>query len=742
MPAPEEEVQVLLQKYKSKLKDQLDVSPETITKTTWSREYKQFKKEYIPRRLSIYEKLCNISEKLLKVAPGKKKAAELQELIDVAHLEITPTGVSSFAILGPIVIILLGSLISFAIFQSMFFVLFFLIAGMISLTGFAKIPGYVANNWRMKASNQMVLCLFYVVTFMRHTSNLEAALKFAAEHLDPPLALDMKKVIWNVETEKYDSIKESLDAYLETWRKWNPEFVESFHLVESSLYEASEDRRLEMLDKALDVILSETYEKMLHYAHNLKSPITMLHMLGVILPILGLVILPLVVNFMGEVQWFHIATLYNIALPVGVYFLGKSVLSKRPSGYGDTDISDSNPAVKKLTKGVNVGGIPLPFSPRTVCVILGIFLLVLGLSPIFLNKIDCNFDYVVDDDGFHEVVSETLICDGVDVSAARFALLEYRISSAQEGPMVGEVIGPYGLGASLLAVCIILAFSLSSGLYYNLKTKNIMKIREQSKKLELEFASALFQLGNRLGDGLPAEMAFEKVANSMQDSVSGRFFSVVNSNIKRLGMSVKDALFNPKSGAVVFFPSRLIESSMKVLIESVKKGPKIAAQALTNISRYIKEMHKVNERLKDLMADVISSMKSQIKFLTPAISGIVIGITSMVTLILGKLSSQLTKMASAGTADAAQMNMANLFGDGIPTYYFQIVVGLYVVQIVYILTILANGIENGADKLNERFELGRNLTKSVLFYVLISAAVMIIFNMVALQVMSSTLAGA
>ncbi|MBW2977666.1 hypothetical protein KY331_02365 [Candidatus Woesearchaeota archaeon] len=738
---PQEEVQALLKKYKAKLKEQLEVSPENLTTKTWSREYKQFKKEYIPKRLGFYEKACNFSEKLLKVAPNKKKAAEMQELIDVSHLEITPTGVSSFAILGPLIIMLFGSLISFAIFNSMFFILIFLIAGVVGLSAFGKIPNYIANSWRMKTSNQMVLCTFYVVTFMRHTSNLEAALKFATEHLDPPLSLDIKKILWDVETEKYESVKESLDAYLETWRKWNNEFVEAFHLIESSLFEASEDRRLEMLDKALDVILSETYEKMLHYAHNLKSPITMLHMLGVILPILGLVILPLVVNFLGEVKWYHIAALYNLILPVGVYFLGKSILSKRPTGYGDTDVSESNPALKKYKNIIiNFAGKEISIKPLTICIALGIILLIIGVSPILLNKINCNFDYIINE-GFHRVTSDTPECDGLDVLEAKFTLLGYRISSATEGPTVGNVIGPYGLGASLLATCVILAISLSVGLYYNLKTKKIMKIREKSKQLEIEFASALFQLGNRLGDGLPAEMAFEKVAATMQDSVSGNFFSIVNSNIRRLGMSVKDAIFNPKSGAIVFFPSKLIESSMKVLIESVKKGPKIAAKALTNISRYVKEIHKVNERLKDLMADVISSMKSQIKFLTPAISGIVIGITSMVTLILGKLSSQLSTMASAGTADSAQMNMAAMFGDGIPTYFFQIVIGFYVVQIVYILTILANGIENGSDKLNERYELGRNLTKSVLFYALISAAVMIIFNFVAIQVMSRTLSG-
>ena len=106
----------------------------------------------------------------------------------------------------------------------------------------------------------------------------------------------------------------------------------------------------------------------------------------------------------------------------------------------------------------------------------------------------------------------------------------------------------------------------------------------------------------------------------MEGTVSGGFFKLVSANIRRLGMSIKQAIFDPVHGALISFPSNLIESSMKVLIQSIKKGPIIAAQALTNISRYIKEIHSVNERLRDLMADIISSMNSQIKFLTPAIA--------------------------------------------------------------------------------------------------------------------------
>jgi hypothetical protein len=182
---------------------------------------------------------------------------------------------------------------------------------------------------------------------------------------------------------------------------------------------------------------------------------------------------------------------------------------------------------------------------------------------------------------------------------------------------------------------------------------------------------------------------------------------------------------------------------MKVLVESSRKGPIIASQAIINVSNYIKEMHRVDERLKDLMADVISSMRSQIKFLTPVIAGIVIGITSMITAILGKLGSNVKAMGEQ-TAAAGANNMGagagllEMFsGGGVPTYYFQVIVGLYVVELVFVLTMLINGIENGADKTAERAQLGDNLIHSTLTYVALAFAVILLFNIVAANIVPS-----
>lgn len=734
---PNERIRDFERRYKERIARQLRDYEEVEVKARTSKHYQDFKKDYLPTHITLYEKSCNFAEKIFKVSPDKKKVPELQENIDTCHLNCTPTGIVSLSYLVPLAVFFASLFLGFVFpaligeGANLLLLLAGIVLALIAYVVMQKAPSILANNWRMKASNQMVLCVFYVVTYMRHTSNLENAINFAAEHLSPPLSIDMKKVLWDMETEKYATIKESLDKYLDTWRNWNREFIEAMNLIQSSLYESSEERRVNSLDKSLSVILEETYEKMLHYAHNLQSPLTMLHMLGIVLPILGLVILPLAVSFVEGLKWYHIMALYNIILPVGVYYLSKVILSSRPTGYGDIDISN-NPEIKKYKNvQINIGKTQLRVPPFYLAGLVFVIFLFIGISPLIIHAATPNFDIVIggEDGGIHIIRYAN-----EKVSNVLYSFLGYQEIEQ------GVIFGPYGLGAAILSLFITLAFGISLGLYYKIKSQNVIRIREETKKLEDEFASALFQLGNRLGDELPVEIACEKVAETMRGTASGRFFEQVTINMRKLGMRIQEAIFDPKKGALVYYPSAIIESSMKVLIESSKKGSKIAAQALINISQYIKEMHRVDERLKDLMAEIISSMKSQIAFLTPAIAGIVIGITSMITTILGALGQQLTQITqdeSVASTSSFTSLFSNFLGYGIPTFHFQFIVGLYVVQIVFILSQLVNGIQNGSDVLNERFLLGKNLISSTILYVILALIVMLVFNIIAAQIIGS-----
>ena len=720
----------LRERYTQKMKNELDEG--SISKTSTS-DYNLFRETLQPPTLSFYEKACQYSEDLIPVSPDDEKIPEIQKALKTGHVNATPTGTMSFALMLTLTIILVTFIFGFFLpmlfgNEGSLFVVFF---GVLLGAGFflpaTNIPFMIADSWRMRASNQMVMSVFYVVTFMRHTPNLELAIEFAGEHLGPPLNLDFRKVLWDVETGQYSTITESLDEYLEQWREHNPEFIEAMHLIESSVYESSESRRADALDKSLDVILDETYEKMLHFSHGLKEPINMLNMLGIVLPVLGLIILPMITSFMEGARWYHIMMVYNIFLPVVVYYMGRRILASRPTGYGGVDVNsieadeDEDEGTISLKVGKDKPSKPM-FTPYSLGFLtLGVCLFI-GLLPLTLYYVTpTGFDIYYGQEG--QIGPATAFDPGERPLAK---LLDYK----EDGS------GPFGLGSTLLSMFIPVGIGLCIGIINKLRSDKFMKIRKETSELESEFSSALFQLGNRLGDGVPAEIAFSSVARVMQDTRSGEFFDYVSSNIARQGMSVNDAIFDSKQGAIRKFPSTIIESSMKVFIQSVKKGPMVASQALLGVARYIKGMHKVDERLQDLLAEVLGGMKTQAKMLTPGISGVVVGITSLITQLLGALGDNFADFEDGG-ANIGGGILEMLGGGGVPSFYFQAVVGIYVIQISYILSIMINGIENGSDETYQMHLVGTNLITATITYAVVALGFTIGFSFISFGVIEN-----
>ncbi|MBI4154082.1 hypothetical protein HY501_01995 [Candidatus Woesearchaeota archaeon] len=703
----------IMDKYGLKIDRRLGQAPvgQKPANQAFTREYGIFRDEALSFTESLYERACNFSSTLIKIKPKEEEAEPIRKAIEFTHLNVTAESAYSLATVTMIFLIALGFLvgiITLLIFDevSFFFSALLILAGIIFLKPVSRYPIHLEQKLRLQSSNQMVMCVLYIVMYMRHTSNLEHAVRFAGEHLSPPLALDLRKILWDVETQRFATMKESIEFYLQRWKDHNAEFMESFHLIIASLQEPDNKRRISLLDKALNVMLEGTFEKMLHFAQNVKSPITTFYFLGVILPVLGLIMLPLVGSFLG-VKWYQLALLYNIFLPIGVYFLGYKILSQRPLGFATSDVYENSERFKTLRMFEISPGKYI--EPKNIALAIAVFFLAIGFLPLIIHFLDPAFDLPI------------------DIPSKGFGkLLDYKTTDT------GEVVGPFGFGSTIFSLFITLGIAISLSTYYKLRSRKLMEMRNQTKKLEKEFQSALFQLGNRISGGYPVEMVFSDVAANLRGTQTGTFFAIIDNNIRRLGMSVEEAIFNEKIGAIQAYPSALIESSMKVLVETSRKGPDVVSTAMISISSYLDGINKVNERLKDLLAEISGSMKAQISFLSPVISGIVVGIGTMITTIIGGLTSALTSAGSSPELGGLG-NISNLFPlDGlIPPYFFQIVVGLYLVQVVYILSVIANGIENGIDKLNEESQLGNNLYKSTLFYLILSLITIIAFNLLA-----------
>ncbi len=696
MPQKRPDVKDILKKYSGKIQSQIKTSE--LPKGDYSKEYVKFKEELAPE-LTKFEKWCQSLGSIIKLKASQKDEEKIKKNLEIAHLDVEPAQALTLSVMSFMTVFILAVLISLSValikegsFVDTFPVFFFLLLVFLAIFIFYfvnRYPERLAKKWRLKASSQMVPAILYIVVYMRHTPNLEKAIAFASEHMQYPLALDFKKIFYDVEIGKFSSIKESLDNYLETWRDYSSEFIEAFHLIEGSLYEPDNNRRIAILEKSLQVILDGVYDKMLKFTHNVRSPLTNVYMLGVVLPTLALALLPLASAMLGDyLSVYHVFVLFNLLVPFLVFYLTDKVLMLRPGGYGESTLLERNPLYFKYKSKQHYYKaflICLPF------LIIGLLPLIFQYTPLpafFGLKSDYSFTEL--GMGFF---GDSMIFDFKD----------------------GK--GPFGIGALILSLFIPLGAALFFAISYKGKTKELIEERNKTKQLEDEFNNSLFQLGNRLGNGVPPELAFGKIAESSKGLVTEEFFRRVNYNIGQMGMSVEESIFNPKRGAINYYPSDLIATSMRILVESAKKGLSIAAVTLMNISQYIKNIQKITARLKDMLAEIISDMKSNMTFLAPLLSGVVIGLATMIAAILNKLTIanlEGVEVAGIGNLD----NIMNIFSlnQMIPPYYLQIIVGIYLIQIIFILTGTLVTVDSGEDKLEKINKTGKNLKKGIALY--------------------------
>ncbi|MBI2044179.1 hypothetical protein HYT24_02335, partial [Candidatus Pacearchaeota archaeon] len=446
----------ILKKYGNKIESKIQTS--NLNKD-YSREYVTFKQEMVSE-LSKYEKLAKSFGNVIKVKAPEKTENKLKRQLEIAHLDVLPQEAYSFSILSSVGLFFITFLISVSIFlltNSFPFMFFILMAGVSWFLYYfvESYPERLANQWRLKASSQMVPALLYVVVYMRHTPNLEKAIAFAAEHLEYPLALDFRKVFYDVQIGRFSTLKESLDSYLDTWRDYSFEFIEAFHLIESSLFEPDEERRISTLERALQVVLEGVYDKMLKFTHDVRSPLTNVYMLTVVLPVLGIALLPLASVLVGGfLKWYHIFILYTLILPFMTLYFTDKIMLLRPGGYGETSFLGKNPFYPKYKSNdafVTAAAIAFPI------ILIGLLPLIFQYTPL-PDLLGIGKDFTFSEVGL-----------GLFGEQQFFGFIESSTG----------VSGPFGMGALLLSLLVPFGIALFFVVAYNQKTKELIVERNK-----------------------------------------------------------------------------------------------------------------------------------------------------------------------------------------------------------------------------------------------------------------------
>ncbi len=623
-------------------------------------------------RLGVFEQACAFCEKILKVEPGKSTEERMNQAIDFSGLRCTPAGVTSFSAIS-IVLLLTFSLAAtlleiVPVPAGLVMVVFSLLFGLYIY----NYPTTKSREFRVKASEEIVLSIVYMVIAMRLAPSLENAIRFAATNLTGPLARDYRKVMCDIYMRKYESAEESLKQY--TNRKWkneNQEFVSAINLIVNSINEP-EQKRNAMLDESIDVVLSGTKERMKHYAQNLRTPVLIIHALGILLPIMGLVLFPVLILFLSDViKPYMLFMLYDVVLAVFLGWYITYVLSSKPQGLSKPDISKNPKTPKTGYFRMNVLG--YKYDIQTILPTLIIFLafLLVGLNGLAPGK----------GTSFMRVMYSTLIISGTGIAIAFY--------------------------------CYANSFQRVS-------------IRDQVIAVESEFGEAVFQLGNQLASGVPIERAVETSQKKIQNLKISSFFEMITNNINRMGMTFEQAVFDKNYGAIWSYPSALIVSVMKVIVEASKKGVLVASSSMMSISKYLKDVHLIEEDMREILGETTSSMKFLSAFLAPLVAGVTVTMGLVMLDIIGALGERLSQLPTGGSLPL--ISVVSFGQASVSSEVFQLIVGIYMLEVILLTSVFISKVESGEDRIATYSTTSKNIFVGLIVYTLTIAFVYSVFG--------------
>lgn len=673
----------------------------TMSLTEWDEEveaqrgllshyYQVYRREEAAALLpnTLYEKLCVAIPKSLRIpvpGPIKSRLSETlsASLMMVGASEAFSLAVYAFTLLLMLSLVALNSLPKSSLMDMAGFSLPILAALTILFYPWLK-----RRSIRMGILGQSPLAILYLVISLKVSPSLENAVAFAARSVPDPIGKEFKRLIWEVQLRHELDMQSALVKYSLRVKPWAPGYSEAIYLVANSVNEPTDDLRIRSLEKAMSISLGSTKTVMEGFARGLSMPVALSNALGVMLPLLGLILAPVASVFINSSISTSLVVIYDIMLPVVLGGFVVLILSGRPGGMSKINV-DQHPGVPK--KG--------HYRIKVDHKVMDIPLMTIALA-IFLS------------------IAMVTIFQALATGGTIFS------------PTVTQGITASG---SLSTLPLVLAIGVAAGFYLYASSAKRVEVRSDVKEMEKEFASSLFQLGNMLDQGQPLEQAFKETAEGLKGTKSAEFFNQAVYNISNFGMPLKSAVFDEKVGAIRLFPSTLVRDVMAIVVESSEESPRVAAATAMSISSYLKNIYDVQEKIEDTLSDSISSMQFQAMFLVPLVSGVVVGLSQLVTTILLKIGEQVSSLFAGGTLSGGMPGLGGSGGlfAGVPMQasFIQLVVGFYTVILLGLLGYFVGGLEHGTgDEIGIYMSTGRALVIGSLIYAIVTFLIVSIFG--------------
>ncbi len=520
-------------------------------------------------------------------------------------------------------------------------------------------PFWLSNRLRIQALGRAPETVYYMVMSMRLNPSLDIAVRYASENVDEPLAGSLKKVLWDVHTKVRSSIEDAFMAFADEWGHWNEDFKRAMYSIRMAPMERTEEGLSKSLEKGLETILSSTRQKIEEFATAMQSPTTVLFAFGILLPMIIGAMLPLI----------FLANIGSFGSPTTLAAAGNQ---------GAVSTQQQIPGYEILA--VNFG---------FVLLIGALFpLMAYVYSSQVLSKrpgtIKPPQPKEIQESSSSSFVLGVSLLVGVGVGAGAYPFYAGWLGAVFVPLFVLPIVAGIGCGLSV---------------YYFLGSRDSYTAMRSLQRLENEIPDALFQVGNRITEGMSLERALERTADSMSGTEVAVFFKRIIHAMRVTGLPPEQAIFGgPKGpGLIELYPSRLIRVSLKALLDAYSKGPEAVGRTVVPMADYLNQIRQVDRTLANALKPTTAMMKATAFALSPMILG-----------MTGALYLLLSNTIAGGSLSVS-----------IPVFFT--VLGVFLIEMVAVIAYFTIGVESGGDAISLRMMVGKYLWVAVTVFLFASA---------------------
>ncbi|MFP3317207.1 MAG: hypothetical protein RXN79_02260, partial [Candidatus Nanopusillus sp.] len=312
------------------------------------------------------------------------------------------------------------------------------------------------------------------------------------------------------------------------------------------------------------------------------------------------------------------------------------------------------------------------------------------------------------------------VASGISVSILLFFIIFF---------VIYQYLYKFDISGILLSEFLVFIMGLSISVIAFIYYSHYKDLYKNLERIGTDLPSFLLSLSSALNEGYPLEKAMIYIYSKYKGSPIGDFISKIYQNL-RAGLSFYDSIFDIEYGALSKIPSSQLRAAMELLYEASSQSPTEASIITGIIAKYFLLISKVKERIKDLVAEDLSQLKSLLRILGPVILGIISAVSVMVIEILYKLSFQFNQLSNLTSSNSNVSQYVN----SLPNIIFNIfnlnslispdsmiiIIGIFNLAIAFVITYAINSIENSGDKLGFYYYLYRYYIINILIFFIFS----------------------